>query len=339
MIGDAAAPYLYCGGKGFAVAKVDAASGRVIWRSGVSVQNARPIGVQDGLVYVYQQSQGTRWVVALDADTKKPVWTHETNVGEPAYLFSGGLLAMSPDSTHYVAYGTSGQILWQTPAPDGVYREPVVLGGVPYGLSSPGTGPGQGQVTLTRLDPANGTQRQLATLPQKALSVGAIGGRPLFLAPQTAEDVQESGYERPYTTLLRVNPGAGTVSRIPLPRVLRGSATLLDGVVYFVQADGTVTAVSATTGKQLWRKPTGVKNLSAPALSSAYGRVYLAGRSGRLLALDSRTGAEAWRTAALDAGATGADALPPSVLLVKDAIVATAGDTAFSVGPDPAPAS
>nr|WP_244190722.1 PQQ-binding-like beta-propeller repeat protein [Streptomyces caeruleatus] len=108
----------------------------------------------------------------------------------------------------------------------------------------------------------------------------------------------------------------------------------MDGVVYFVRTNGSVTAVSADSGKQLWQKATDMESLSAPAVSASYKRVYFANRFGRLLALDSRTGIEVWRTSALDDAGDKAQETPPGVLLVKDAIVATAGDTAFSRSPD-----
>lgn len=131
-----------------------------------------------------------------------------------------------------------------------------------------------------------------------------------------------------------MDPKTGQVRRTPLARPLTGAATLVDGVVYFVRSNGSVTAVSAETGKQLWQKATETESLSAPAVSARYGRVYFSNRFGRLLALDSRTGAEVWRTAALDDPGDKAQNTPPRVLLVKDAIVATAGDTVFSRGPD-----
>ncbi|MDQ1049295.1 hypothetical protein [Streptomyces sp. V4I2] len=59
-----------------------------------------------------------------------------------------------------------------------------------------------------------------------------------------------------------------------------------------------------------------------------------ANRYGRRLALDRKTGAVRWTTDKLDDPDTSAQDRIPSVLLVKDAIVAVAGDTAFSVRPD-----
>ncbi|CAM5722678.1 Outer membrane protein assembly factor BamB [Streptomyces alboniger] len=178
-----------------------------------------------------------------------------------------------------------------------------------------------------------GSLTEIATLPKKAEALGAVGGQPLFLAPQTAKDVYEAGYERPYNALLRVASDTGQVRRIPLAHPLTGAATLVDGVVYFVRSDGSVTAVSADSGKQLWQKVTDVESLSAPAVSATYKRVYFSNRFGRLLALDSRTGRG---LAHLRAGRPRGQAqnYPPRVLLVKDALVAMAGDTAFSRSPD-----
>ncbi|MET7349125.1 serine/threonine-protein kinase [Streptomyces mirabilis] len=323
---------LFCGGTGFTAARIDAASGRTLWRTGTRPQGAQPIGVRDGLVYMYEEPDDkTRRVVALDAGTGHRRWQRDTNPSEEAVLYDGGLLTMSPDYSSFVAYGPSGKELWRAPSLD-EYCTPSALGGVPYALCSEGNEPGQAPVELMKLGP--GSLTATATLPKKAEALGAVGGQPLFLAPQTAKDVYESGYERPYNALLRVASDTGQVRRIPLAHPLTGAATLVDGVVYFVRSDGSVTAVSADSGKQLWQKTTDMESLSAPAVSATYTRVYFSNRFGRLLALDSRTGAEVWRTSALDDPGDKVQSYPPRVLLVKDAIVATAGDTAFSRSPD-----
>ncbi|OIK05440.1 protein kinase domain-containing protein [Streptomyces monashensis] len=321
---------LFCGGTGFTVARVDAASGRTLWRSGTRPQGAQPIGVRDGLVYVYEDPDDrTRRVVALDAATGHRRWQRDIDKAADAVLYDGGLLTLSPDASSFVAYGPSGKELWRAPAPDG-HCTPSALGGAPYALCSKGTEPGRAPVELMK--PGPGSPTATATLPRKAEALGAVGGQPLFLAPQTAKDVYEAGYERPYNALLRVAP-TGQVTRIPLARPLTGAATLVDGVVYFVRSDGSVTAVSADSGRQLWQKVTDVESLSAPAVSTTYQQVYFANRFGRLLALDSRTGAEVWSTSALDDPGDKAQDYPPRLLLVRDAIVATAGDTAFSRSP------
>ncbi|MFD4607823.1 PQQ-binding-like beta-propeller repeat protein [Streptomyces sp. NPDC058440] len=323
---------LFCGGTGFTAARIDAASGRTLWRTGTRPQGAQPIGVRDGLVYMYEEPDDeTRRLVALDAGTGHRRWQRDINRAEKAVLYDGGLLTLSPDSSWFVAYGPSGKELWRAPSLD-EYCTPTALGGVPYALCSEGTESGQAPVDLMRLGP--GSLTESATLPKKAEALGAVGGRPLFLAPQTAKDVYEAGYERPYNALLRVAPETGQVRRVPLAHPLTGAAALADGVVYFVRSDGSVTAVSADSGRQLWQKVTDMESLSVPAVSATYKRVYFSNRFGRLLALDSRTGAEVWRTSALDDPGDKAQGYPPRVLLVKDAIVAMAGDTAFSRSPD-----
>ncbi|TXS42151.1 serine/threonine protein kinase [Streptomyces sp. uw30] len=323
---------LFCGGTGFTAARIDAASGRTLWRAGTRPQGVQPIGVRDGLVYVYEDPDDTtRRLVALDAGTGHRRWQRDISGSEDAILYDGGLLTLSDDHAWFVAYGPSGKELWRAPSLD-EYCTTSVLGGTPYALCSAGTEPGQAPVDLMKLEP--GSLTETAALPRKAQALGAVGGQPLFLAPQTAKDVYESGYERPYNALLRVDPETRQVRRIPLARPLTGAATLVDGVVYFVRSNGSVTAVSADSGRQLWQKTTDMESLSAPVVSATYKRVYFSNRFGRLLALDSRTGAEVWRTSALDDPGDKAQGTPPRVLLVKDAIVATAGDTAFSRSPD-----
>ncbi|ANP48419.1 serine/threonine protein kinase [Streptomyces griseochromogenes] len=323
---------LFCGGTGFTAARIDAASGRILWRTGTRPQGTQPIGVRDGLVYMYEEPDDrTRRVVALDAGTGHRRWQRGISPSEEAVLYDGGLLTLSPDSSSFVAYGPSGKELWRAPSLD-EYCTPSAPGGVPYALCSKASEPDQAPIELMRLGP--GSLTETATLPKKAQALGAAGGQPLFLAPQTAKNVYESGYERPYNALLRVASETGQVKRIPLAHPLTGAATLVDGVVYFVRSDGSVTAVSADSGRQLWQKVTDVESLSAPAVSATYKRVYFSNRFGRLLALDSRTGAEVWRTSALDDPGDKTQAYPPRVLLVKDAIVAMAGDTAFSRSPN-----
>ncbi|MFJ7905250.1 PQQ-binding-like beta-propeller repeat protein [Streptomyces sp. NPDC096198] len=323
---------LFCGGSGFTVARVDAASGRTVWRTGTRPQGAPPIGVRGGLVYMYEDPDDSiRRVVALDAATGHRRWQRDISKSEEAMLYDGGLLTLSSSDSSFVAYGPSGKELWRAPSLD-EYCTPSALGGAPYALCSKGNEPGQAPVELMKLGP--GSLTETATLPEKAMALGAVGGQPLFLAPQTAKEVYDGAYERPYNALLRVAPETGQVTRIPLARPLTGAPTLVGGVVYFVRSDGLVSTVSADSGRELWQKVTDMESLSEPAVSATYRRVYFANRFGRLLALDSRTGAEAWRTSALDDPGVEAQNYSPHVLFVKDAIVAMAGDTVFSRRPD-----
>ncbi|MFJ9241164.1 serine/threonine-protein kinase [Streptomyces sp. NPDC101776] len=331
---------VYCAGTGFTVTALDAASGRVVWRSGTSPETSRPIGVQDGRVFTYVKPDSTqtfitRRLVALDAKTGARLWAHPVSEDRNAVLFDGGVLAMDEDATKFVAYDTAGHELWTAPAKSsaGDACTPAVLDGAPYGLCTPADDPSTGGVGLLHLNPADGTSKEIAQLPTGADALGVIGERLVFAVPKLAEGSFGSGEDQPYTTLEEVDPVDGGV-RVPLPSAVRGTPTLVKGVIHFVRPNGTVTAVRATDGKQLWQRETDIENLSAPVLSAKFNTLYFSNQFGRLLALDVSTGAVHWRTSALRNPGDSTSDTVPYILLVKDALVAVAGDTAFSVRPD-----
>ncbi|MEV2210357.1 PQQ-binding-like beta-propeller repeat protein [Streptomyces sp. NPDC050997] len=332
---------LYCAGTGFTVARIAAATGRVEWRYGSSAQAAdRPLGVRDGIVYAYEQPDevnADQQVIAIDADTGKRVWIRTVDTGHPAALFDGGVLTMSDKRSELVALDArTGKDLWRTPAKStaGTSCAPMVLGGAPYGVCTDAVDPTTGPAGLLRLAPADGTAQEIASLPLTATPLGAVDGQPLFAERKSTESESNDGRDEPYAALLQVNPVEGKAVRTPLPDIPRGEAGLVDGTVYFVRPDGTVTAIRATDGARLWQQGTQVENLSAPVLSTTYDALYFANRYGRLLALDRDTGTAQWSSDKLDDPGVSAQNTIPSLLLVKDAIVAVAGDTAFSVRPD-----
>ncbi|MFG2372513.1 PQQ-binding-like beta-propeller repeat protein [Streptomyces sp. NPDC048504] len=331
---------VYCAGTGATVTALDAASGRVRWRSGTSPETARPVGVRDGRVYTYVKPDSndtfiTRRLVALDAKTGTRLWLHPIRDDTDPVLFDGGILAMDVDATKFVAYDASGRRLWSAPIWSNLGNSctPTVLGGAPYALCTVEDDPSQGDFVLVRLDPATGAQRKIAELPTGAWPLGVDKGRLLFLAPKLAPEVFGSGPDQLYTALDRVNPSTGTIERIALPAGTRGTATLVKDVIYLVRPNGTVTAVRATDGKRLWQRETDTENLSTPVLSARFNTLYFSNQFGRLLALDRSTGAVRWRTSALANAGDSTDDTTPYVVLVKDAIVAVAGDTAFSARP------
>ncbi|WP_369190766.1 PQQ-binding-like beta-propeller repeat protein [Streptomyces sp. R08] len=331
---------VYCAGTGATVTALDTASGRVRWRSGSSPETALPVGVRDGRVYTYVKPDSndtfiTRRLVALDAKTGTRLWIHPIRDDTDPVLFDGGILAMDVDATKFVAYDASGRQLWSAPIWSNLGNSctPTVLGGAPYALCTVEGDPSQGDFILVRLDPATGAQRKIAELPTGAWPLGVDKGRVLFLAPKLAPEVFGSSPDQLYTALDRVNPSTGAIERIALPAGTRGTATLVKDVVYLVRPNGTVTAVRAADGKRLWQRETNTENLSTPVYSAKFNRLYFSNQFGRLLALNRSTGAVEWSTSALsNAGDSTADTTP-SVLLVKDALVAVAGDTAFSVRP------
>lgn len=333
---------LYCAGTGFTVARLDPASGRVAWRFGTTAQaSERPLGVRDGIVYAHVQPDDVyedQQVVALDADTGKRVWARAVDASHPVALFDGGVLTVEDATKEFVALDpATGKDLWRTPAKSsaGSLCSPVVFGDAPYGICADANDPTTGPAGLLRLDPADGSSRELDSLPTSATSLGAVDGQPLFVLPKnTTGYVTGDGGDERYTTLIRVNPQTGTATRVPLTGTPQGTPAVLDGTVYFVRPDGTVTALKASDGTRLWQRDTQIENLSAPVSSSTYDALYFVNRYGRLLALDRAAGTVRWTTPKLDDAGTAVQKTIPGTLLVKDAIVAVAGDTAFSVSPD-----
>ena len=333
---------LYCAGTGFTVARLDPASGRVAWRFGTTAQaSERPLGVRDGIVYTYVQPDDVyedQQVIALDADTGKRVWARDVDAAHRVALFDGGVLTVSDATKEFVALNpTTGKDLWRTPAKSaaGSLCSPAVFGDAPYGICVDANDPTTGPAGLLRLDPADGSSHALDPLPTSATPLGAVDGQPLFVLSKNTTGYQTGdGRDESYTTLLRVDPDTGTVTRVPLTGTPRGTPTVLGGTVYFVRPDGTVTALKASDGTRLWQRDTQLENLSAPVSSSTYDALYFVNRYGRLLALDRAAGTVRWTTPKLDDPGTSTEKTIPSTLLVKDAIVAVAGDTAFSVSPD-----
>lgn len=102
---------------------------------------AQPIGVRDGLVYMYEEpDEKTRRMVALDAGTGHRRWQRDINPSEEAVLYDGGLLTLSPDYSSFVAYGPSGKELWRAPSLD-EYCTPSALGGAPTPCARRATSP------------------------------------------------------------------------------------------------------------------------------------------------------------------------------------------------------
>ncbi|WP_255945320.1 serine/threonine-protein kinase [Streptomyces odontomachi] len=334
---------VYCAGTGFTVARIDAATGRVRWRFGDSSQAAeRPLGVRGRLVYVSvppdeDSVYSAQQLVAIDTATGQQVWTRTVDAGHPASLFSGGVLAMPDGAKEFVALdAATGKDLWRAPATSsqGTGCAPLALAGAPYGLCTNAEDPFKGKVGFLRLDPADGTPQELSPLPLTVEPLGSAAGRPVFAVLASQDAADDNRDDAPHSALLSADPHSGSLTRVPLKSTVQGTPTLIDGTVYFVRPDGTVTAVDATSGKQMWQKNTQVENLSAPTRSTTYGTLYFANRYGRLVALDRATGATRWTTKKLDDPGSSAEKRMPSVILVRDAIVAVAGDTAFSVRPD-----
>jgi len=75
--------------------------------------------------------------------------------------------------------------------------------------------------------------------------------------------------------------------------IYTSSAVLADSVVVFGAGDGFVYALEATTGRELWRFPTGGRIRSTPAIAD--GIAFAGSTDGIVYALDLESGSEIWR--------------------------------------------
>lgn len=122
--------------------------------------------------------------------------------------------------------------------------------------------------------------------------------------------------EQRYSPLHQIN--ADNVSRLglawslDLPDVNFSTTApiAVDGVIYFSPGISEVRAVSATTGKLLWRYDPEVVKVAPQKLRAGWGsrglaywegKVYLGSRDGRLIAINAKTGKPVWSVMTIDA--------------------------------------
>ncbi len=237
---------------------------------------------------------------------RKRLWYRLINEVWPAVLFDGGVLAKSDDGedgTEFVAFdartgkepASTGEVVGdQLLLPAGPGRRTLR----PVHAAELRHGPRPAWCASTRPTARRTTSPRCPTgwcrsAPRARSRCSRCHGTRRRTSPSTTRTHRTRA-------CCRAGPTSGALVRIPLAGPPRGSATLLDGVVYFVRPDGTVTAVRVTDGARLWQRETQIENLSKPALSTTYDDLFFANRYGRLLALDRATGAARWHTDKLD---------------------------------------
>jgi outer membrane protein assembly factor BamB len=95
----------------------------------------------------------------------------------------------------------------------------------------------------------------------------------------------------------RVSIGSGTGGR----KQLTSKPVVADGMVFAMDVNANVTALNATTGRQLWRRKLEMKgrasaNSFGGGIAYAGGRIFATTGYGFIAALDAATGQELWRT-------------------------------------------
>ncbi|MEU1406175.1 serine/threonine-protein kinase [Streptomyces sp. NPDC005728] len=346
---------LYCAGDRALPVRVDALTGKMLWRAagGMSGTDAARyenwvLGVHDGVVLLRRATflgsgNGDPSVVALDTTTGRRLWHRPMGDQEPDMPALAGGLALVPDP------GTAGHTVTARSLRDGSRRWTASLpadhscvfhdpdGGL-YAVCSSYTGD-HPDTRLLSLDRADGTIRELATLKARSSYLGALDGRLVF-----AEEGR-SGNNGPddtaYAYAVSVDRTTGARRTVRLVDEPQGEVALVNGMLCFTVSNGLVTAVSPETGKRLWRSRTTLEQPGRPVADGRSGTVFLASVSGRVAALDSRKGTVLWESYPRADGA--ASGYPALVFRDRGALMVTAPDgTVFSLDPahpDRTPAS
>jgi serine/threonine protein kinase/outer membrane protein assembly factor BamB len=336
---------VYCGGTSLLPTRVDATTGRTLWRSGIApagVPAARYIttvlGVDGGLVLVELQiTDGgglgkAQSVLALKASDGSQVWSHAVRTDSLGSAYGDGVtLTQEGDGrTVTVRSAQDGTVRRTVPVPAGYLCSPLSADGSPYVECSDQDGSNATKFFV--IDPENGSARTLNSPAQPGSFVGTLSGQLLFLESDD-KDVN-NGPDLIYTRIVRVDPDAGTVTVKQLPEHYRGGLpTLAHGTLYLATSSGLVTAFSPTTGARRWSSHTTLESPGQSSVDASGRTVYMAGASGRVVALDAAKGTVLWESAAR-AEVLGNSGLLPTVWFNRGALVLSTSDgTIFTLDP------
>lgn len=314
---------LYCASRGVSAARLDPATGKVLWShpgpAGLIGPQA-PAQLADGRLAAGTATGELRTYAPADGT---PGWHREAAARPERFTAAGDALVLSDGtSTLRGLDGADGHELWHRSLPGHTY--PVT------GPYDPATGLLTVSETL-----ADGTHTRVSAVRprtgevvwQKRLNgvltpVGAADGGAVVLrsADRTGQ----------VDALVRYEPARQAVRRVTLGYLVSEPYLVLHGdVAYLLAPTGRLSAVdtSAERGRMLWELETGTANVSPPVVDADGRRLYLSSSDGRLLAVDTARGALLGQTAPRlrDGRLSYAPSVPAPV---------TAGGRVFGTAPD-----
>ncbi|MET7704485.1 PQQ-binding-like beta-propeller repeat protein, partial [Streptomyces sp. NPDC005485] len=300
---------LVCAGDDVKAARFSLATGKGTWSLPVdstpddsSSSEGSVLGTHRGRVYVYANDEAgtdketelpaSRYSVqSLNPVTGKVAWKTRTGDGGNATapdLAQGGAVTL-PEGIVAV-YGNSGRsyalldadtgkVRWKQPMPAG--GEYCVLGAAAHRAYLLCQTESMDRTSLYALDNATGRRRWSVSLKGSLGFLGQDGSR-LILAPADGDVA--------YRDLTTVDITTHRLLRIPLsgPQPAGATLHLTGGTLYFSLNNGSIRAVSPRTGRQSWEGNSTVEYPGPPLATTTH--LYVASPSGRLAAMDLRTG-------------------------------------------------
>ncbi|MFF3808375.1 serine/threonine-protein kinase [Streptomyces sp. NPDC002032] len=280
---------LFCRAPGVAAARLDPATGAVLWSAPAAGAEQR--GDRDGApLYagglVLSVASGSGALQALDPGSGAARWKRSLPGGARVIVAGGSVLLVGADggvsavdpadgrSLWTKQIGRAGSVWWGGPAD----ARPAVL----Y-LATSGTGTASTQ--LAAVDPRTGAEDWRVQAEGRLRPVGTAHGA-LHLLDKDAESKT--------TEVVRVDLTTRAVVRTRLASPLFDAQAAVgpDGTVYAVGTSGGLAAVGAA--RESWRLETGTALSSQPVVGD--GRVFLSAADGRLLAVDAAAGRLAGQT-------------------------------------------
>ncbi|CAL9629443.1 Outer membrane protein assembly factor BamB [Streptomyces sp. enrichment culture] len=334
---------VYCAGDGILPVRLDGKSGETVWRAGPAaavtgddLSRFEILTVRDDTVLVQQEppGEGATRVFAFDTGTGERLWDRAVDDERAEVAFSGGIVVIPEGDGTSVTARTirTGAQRWTERLPAKHFCGTKQVAGKLWLECTSEERPDIGFVM--QLHPPDGPARRLSVPRQVGGLLGTFDGRLLFLDLTQDEDGNLlMGEDAPFAAIRLMDPGTGAQSTTKLAEEYEGKVTLADGTLWFANASGRVTAVSARTGKPLWQTPTSLEQPGEATYDPRTRAVYLASASGRVGALDAKKGTLLWETQPrAQSNATDWGATP--VRLLGGALVATTpGGSVFALDP------
>ncbi|MFB7632875.1 PQQ-binding-like beta-propeller repeat protein [Streptomyces sp. NPDC056149] len=283
----AGAGAVFCGQSGLPAARLAPGSGEVTWRhkapAAGPVANAPTAPVLSG-GHLYVFADGGKRLLALDpsaAGNGAVRWSLDVSgYAGGAAVVADRILLTSGDGTVTALDTTTHAQRWRKRFPH--HRFPHFTSyGDPRTAYAAETQPSATPTTqLTAIDPTDGTLRWSRQLPGLLALAGPGSSGALYLT------VGDPVYDGVTSAVLRYDPATRRTRTFPLnARLQNVSATVQGDTAYLLAEGGTLRAVGART----WDTETSVSRGSAPVVAGD--RLYFAAADGRLLAVDTTTGA------------------------------------------------
>ncbi|WP_438486611.1 protein kinase domain-containing protein [Streptomyces sp. S186] len=284
----AGADAVFCGQSGMPAARLAPGTGEVTWRhkgapaGPVAVSPTAPV-LSGGFLYVFT-ADGKR-LLALDPSPHGNGalrWSLDVSPYEGGAAVVGDrILLTAVDGTITALDTTTHTQRWRKRFPG--HRLPhFTLYGDPhtaYAAETLTTGPAP-TTQLTAINPSDGAVHWSHRLPGTLTLAGPTTTGALFLT------IGDPTYDGSVTGVLRFDPATRRTRKLPLAAPLHGVSAAVHGeTAYLLAEGGDLQAVGART----WDTETSVSRGSAPVISGD--RLYFTAADGRLLAVDTTSGA------------------------------------------------